>query len=215
MKTLEARIAEYEEVKKQKVPSDVLTIMAQATEELKSGGIDDNSLKTGDIAPEFSLPNHKGDVCSLSALLDESVVVLNFYRGGWCPYCNLELNSLQQILPEIEARGATLVAISPEQPDKSLSTREKNELAFDVLYDQGNKVAEAFGLVFNLPESLRSIYETFGIDIPGYNGDDTYSLPIPATYIIGQNGQILYHFVDPDYTKRLESALIIEQLSRP
>lgn len=214
MKTLEARIAEYEEVKKQKVPSDILAIMAQATEQLKSDEIDNNSLKTDDIAPEFTLANHKGEMRSLHELLDDSVVVLSFYRGGWCPYCNLELNTLQQVLPEIEARRATLIAVSPEQPDKSLSTREKNELAFDVLYDQGNKVADAFGLVFSLPESLRPIYDKFGIDVPGYNGDDTFQLPIPATYIIGQDGKVLYHFVDPDYTKRLEPGLIIEQLSQ-
>lgn len=214
MKTLEARIAEYEEVKKQKVPSDILAIMAQATEQLKSDEIDNNSLKTDDIAPEFTLANHKGEMRSLYELLDDSVVVLSFYRGGWCPYCNLELNTLQQVLPEIEARRATLIAVSPEQPDKSLSTREKNELAFDVLYDQGNKVADAFGLVFSLPESLRPIYDKFGIDVPGYNGDDTFQLPIPATYIIGQDGKVLYHFVDLDYTKRLEPGLIIEQLSQ-
>lgn len=214
MKTLEARIEEYEEVKKQKVPSDTLAIMAQATEQLKHDGIDDNSLKTGDIAPVFSLPNHEGDVRSLYALLSESVVVLSFYRGGWCPYCNLELNVLQQVLPQIEAQGARLLAISPELPDKSLSTREKNDLSFDVLYDEGNKVAESFGLAFTLPESLRPIYDKFGIDVPGYNGDDTFRLPIPATYIIGQDGQILFHFVDPDYTRRLEPAVILDRLSR-
>ncbi len=117
-------------------------------------------------------------------------------------------------MPEIKQAGARLVAISPEKPDHSLSTREKNELAFDVLFDQGNKVAESFGLVFELPEVLRPIYASFGIDIPEYNGDATFKLPIPATFIIGQDGVIRYHFVDADYTKRSEPAEIVEKLQQ-
>jgi peroxiredoxin len=99
-------------------------------------------------------------------------------------------------------------------PDHSLSTREKNELAFDVLYDKGNTVAELFGLVFELPEVLRPIYANFGIDIPKYNGDSTFKIPMPATYIINQEGKIQYHFVDADYTKRSEPAEIVAQLQR-
>ena len=213
MKTLKENIAEYDENKKKVVPSEILSVMAQATQDLENSGIVDKSLKTGAHAPKFTLTNHKGEIRSLPGLLEESVGVLSFYRGGWCPYCNMELNALQKVLPQIEANGAQLIAISPELPDNSLSTREKNELSFEILYDQGNKVAEEFGLVFILPEVLRPIYEKFGLDIPAYNGDDTFKLPMPATYIIGQDGQILYHFVDPDYTKRLEPADIVQELT--
>lgn len=115
-------------------------------------------------------------------------------------------------MAKIEQAGAKLVAISPETPDHSLSTREKNELTFDVLYDKGNKVAESFGLVFVLPEVLRPIYKNMGIDIQGHNGNSTFDLPMPATYIINQQGRILYHFVDADHTKRQEPGEIINIL---
>lgn len=214
MTTLKEQIAEFDRNKKKHRPVDILNTMSRVTVDLKSAGLEDNSLKTGDKAPEFSLSDHHGISRSLSEYLNESLVVLTFYRGGWCPYCNLELHALQKSLPQIEAAGAKLVAISPESPDHSLSTREKNELAFDVLYDQGNYVARSFGLEFILPEVLRPIYENMGIDIPGHNGDTTFELPMPATYIVNQRGEIIYHFVDADYTKRLEPAKIVAKLTQ-
>ena len=213
MKMLRENIAEYNEQKAKKVPPDILKTMDRATVTLQERGIADNSLRSGDRAPGFTLPNHKGDRLNLSDMLAESTVVLSFYRGGWCPYCNMELNALQQRVPEIEAQGARLIAISPEMPDKSLDTRERHALSFDVLYDQGNQVADLFGLVFTLPEVLRPIYEKFGLDIPGYNGDDSFRLPMPATYIITGSGEIVHDFVDPDYTRRMEPQEILDRLS--
>jgi peroxiredoxin len=119
---------------------------------------------------------------------------------------------LQLELPKIESLGAQLVAISPNLPDKSLSTMEKNHIAFEVLSDVGNRVARDFGLVFTLSEELRPIYASFGIDIPAFNGDDTFELPMPATYVIDTHGIITYAFVDPDYTKRLEPGEIVNVL---
>jgi peroxiredoxin len=212
MNTLSAKIAEYNAQKAANVPQDILDTMDQATHTLEQSGIADNSLRSGDRAPDFDLPNHTGESRRLTGMLDESSVVLSFYRGGWCPYCNLELNALQQRVEEIEGMSARLVAISPEMPDKSLSTRERHGLSFDILYDQGNRVAELFGLVFTLPESLRPIYEKFSLDIPGYNGDDSFELPMPATYIITRDGTIVHDFVDPDYTHRMEPQEIIDRL---
>ena len=137
-------------------------------------------------------------------MLADSVVVLSFYRGGWCPYCNMELRALQQALPEIRATGAELVAISPELPDKTLDTQTRHALEFDVLSDRGNRISEAFGLAFELPEQLRPIYTSLGIDIPAFNGDASFILPVPATYVIDSNGIIRFHFVNADYTRRLE-----------
>ena len=119
---------------------------------------------------------------------------------------------MQLALSEIAALGAQLVTVSPELPDKSLSTVEKNNLAFEVLSDVGNKVARGFGLVFSLAEELRPIYSSFGIDIPAYNGDDTFELPMPATYVIDTDSTIIHAFVDADYTKRLEPTEIVEIL---
>ena len=153
----------------------------------------------------FSLLNQNNEHMSLP----DSLVVLNFYRGGWCPYCNFELGALQKLVPEFEKEGAKLIAITPENPDHSLSTKEKNELSFVILTDAGNLVAKHFGLVFTLPSEIQSIYEKFGIDVNKHNGDDTFELPIPATYVVNSAGEIVYHFVDADYTKRSEPADVL------
>ena len=193
-------------------PPEVKEVMGKATEDLVRSGIADQSLNTGDTAPNFSLPNATGQTVTLGNLLSSGPVVISFYRGQWCPYCNLELRALQAVLPDIQSLGAQLVAISPQTPDNSLSTTEKNELTFEVLSDVGNQVARQFGLVFSLPEELRPIYQGFGIDLPAHNGDETFELPIPATYVIKSDGAIAHAFMDPDYTKRMDPADILAAL---
>lgn len=190
-------------------PEEIKQIMAQATTELINSKIAEQSVATGKKVPSFTLPNAVGQEIALDSLLRKGAVVIAFYRGGWCPYCNLELRALQATLPEITAKGATLVAISPETPDASLSTKEKNELTFEVLSDRGNEVAKKFGLVFTLPESLRPIYNNFGIDISAHNGDSTFELPLPATYVVAADGTIVYSFANADYTQRLDPAEIV------
>lgn len=208
--SLREDISKLIEQSSKNIPQETLNAMSADTERLKQSGIIDKSLKTGDKMPSFSLPNVKGETISSAEFLASGPLVLSFYRGGWWPYCNLELRALQLVLPEIESFGAQLVAVSPNLPDKSLSTAEKNDLTFEVLSDVGNHMARDFGLLFTLAENLRPIYASFGIDIPAFNGDDTFELPMPATYVIDTNGIITYAFVDPDYTKRLEPTEIVE-----
>ena len=193
-------------------PEEIKAVMAKATTDLINSQLAEKSLSKGDKIPNFSLPNAVGEEVTLESLLSRGAVVISFYRGGWCPYCNMELRALQQVLPEIEARGATLVAISPETPDSSFSTQEKNELSFEVLSDRGNIYAKELGLVFTLPESLRPIYNNFGIDIPAHNGDTSFELPLPATYIVTADGTVIYSFASADYTERLDPAEIIKAL---
>lgn len=212
MSRLREQIAEYDAAKAQRVPADTLQTMSEATRELESMGIIDRSLKTGDRVPDFTLNNHHGEPRRLAQLLEKSVVVLSFYRGGWCPYCNMELNALQQALPEIRASGASLVAISPERPDHARDTQARHALEFDVLSDVGNRVGEAFGLTFELPQQLRPIYTRLGIDIPAFNGDERFTLPVPATYVIDRDGIIRFHFVNVDYTRRLEPDDLLREL---
>ena len=194
------------------IPEDVLNTIFEATERLVQSGITKKSLKEGDRAPSFSLPNGTGDTVSSIELSRRGPLVVSFYRGGWCPYCNLELRALQHSLTDIKTLGAELVAISPELPDNSLSTKEKANLTFEVLSDVGNKVARDFGLVFALAEEIRPIYKNFGFDIPISNGNDSYELPVPATYVIASDSTIIYSFVEADYTKRAEPEDIIEAL---
>jgi len=141
-------------------------------------------------------------------------MVLSFYRGSWCPFCNLELNALQTMLPEIKACGARLVAISPELPDNSLSHAEKLGLEFDVLTDLGNRVAREYGLIMTIHETLRPLYLQWGLDVPAANGDESYELPVPATYVIDKNGTIRAAYIEKDYTKRMEPLAIMESLKQ-
>jgi peroxiredoxin len=196
-----------------KAPPQIRDAMTRADLALAASGIVDSALKAGAPVADFSLPDASNRPVRLSALLSKGPVVLSFYRGGWCPYCNLELRALQMALPDFERLGASLVAISPQTPDESLSTAEKNALSFTVLSDTDSKVAQAFGVAFDLGEELRPIYTRFGHALPDKNGDDSWRLPIPATYVIGSDGIIALASVDIDYRNRLEPADIIATLT--
>lgn len=196
------------------LPNDVKATMAQAGNDIAQLGIENQSLSVGDTLPPVTLPNAVGETITVQELLKQGPIVIAFYRGGWCPYCNMELRALQQSLAEIKAQGAQLVAIAPETPDNSLSTKEKHDLTFEVLSDAGNVVAKKFGLVFALPEYLRPVYKKLGIDLPAYNGDKTFELPVPATYVVNTNGKIAHAFVNIDYTKREDPENIVSVLKQ-
>jgi len=196
------------------LPEDQQATVGQAFQDLMDSAVATGAPNVGDRALDFELPNVKGGSVSLQTALRDGPVVVSFYRGSWCPFCNLELNALQARLPEIAAAGARLIAISPEKPDASLSHAEKLNLDFDVLRDQGNRVARDYGLIMTVDESVRPLYLQWGIDVPAANGDDSYELPVPATYVIGSNGEICAAHVDKDYTKRMEPADIIEALNQ-
>lgn len=209
---LQQQIEAFQREAPPQIPPDSVATLRDTTEDLAKSGIAERSLKVGDKVPDFTLPDAKGGTTKLSDLLKQGPVVISFYRGTWCPYCNLQLRAYQRRLPDLRALGASLVAVSPQTPDNSLSMAEKNQLEFDVLSDVGNAVARQFGLVFSLAEELRPIYEGMGIKLPNYNGDESYELPIPGTFVIGQDGTIRLAHVDADYTHRLEPAAIIASL---
>ena len=193
-------------------PGIAQEIMAKGIATLKATDLLENATKTGDAFPLFTLPNAKGDKVSLASLLEKGKVVITFYRGGWCPYCNLELKAFQAVLPEIAAKGATLVAITPETPDNSLSTKEKNALDFEVLTSENNELARSLGLVFNLPKDLVNLYGKFGINLLESQGNEANELPIAATYIINQDGTVGYHFLAEDYKLRADPQDILAVL---
>src|SRR6185312_4631531 len=157
----------------------------QTISDLVATGLSASALREGDVAPDFALPDTHGHVLALKTLLDRGPVVISFYRGGWCPFCNLELRGLQRVLPEIVQVGASLVAISPQLPDNSLSTEEKNQLTFPVLSDVGNIVAKCFGIVFTLPTTLVHANKAIGRDLVEINGEaGAAQLPMPATFVL-------------------------------
>jgi peroxiredoxin len=207
---LDAARAKY---RGQIIPKPALAIMDAETARLAASNLAAGALKVGDTAPDFILPDVHGEPVRLYSLLREGHVVVVFYRGGWCPYCNLHLRGFQRRLAEFHELGAQIVAISPQLPDNSLSTQEKNELAFPVLSDAGNKVARQFGIVFELSDDLVELYRRFGHSLEDANGaSGKRELPVPATFLIDGNRTIRLAHEDIDYTRRLDPDEVIKTL---
>lgn len=186
---------------------------AKGIAEVANSGIYESAKNTGDEAPGFALNNASGEQVTLESYLEKGPVVLMWYRGGWCPYCNITLSAMQNRLTDIQDAGGQLIALTPEVPDSSLSTKEKNELQFEVLSDIDNEVAKKYGIVFKLNDKVAEYYNN-GFGLQKYNGNENNELPLAATYVIDKNGVIRYTFLDADYTKRAEPDTVINVLKR-
>ncbi len=210
---LKESLREFEKEVKASMPQEFLSILQEGADSLAAGGLEESAVKVGEKMPSFELKNAVGELVSSDELLKKGPLVISFYRGGWCPYCNLELRALQSVFPDIESEGGALVAISPELPDNSLSTVEKNELKFPVLSDLNNGVARHFGIVFELPKEVEDLYKNkFGVDLPAINGSEKFELPVPATFVVGTDGIINYAYVNVNYTERAEPAEVVAAL---
>jgi len=198
----------------QVMPPDIVQALQDSIDEVKRSGITGRALKAGDRAPEFSLPNAYGRPIALAGLLAKGPIILSFYRGGWCPYCNLELRAYQAILRDIRAAGGELVAVSPQTPDLSAITAKKGELEFDVLNDHGNRLASQFGIAYPIPEIVRAIGAKFGTNLAVINGSNDGQLPISATYVIARDRRIALAGIEPDFRRRLEPAEALGMLRR-
>jgi peroxiredoxin len=213
--SLKEQLAEYRAGWYRRVPAERQAIMQRHIDQLRSGAIARTMLKVGDRAPAIVLENAKGTTVDVGTLLKKGPVIVTFYRGGWCPYCNLELKAYQAILPQIVAAGASLVAISPEKPDDAVSTAEKNALTFEVLSDVDQKVGRTFGLVYEFTEELKNAFHGFNLDIPARNGTPgEWALPVSATYVIDRDGSILYAYTDADYRDRADPRDVLAVLTR-
>lgn len=180
-------------------------LIARDIENLRTSGILDRSAKAGDLFPATAnLLDQHGRAFNLAALVADKPLIVTFYRGGWCPYCNLELRAYQALLADIRGEGAELVAVSPELPDNALTTSEKNDLSYTVLSDVGGELAAALGIRFTLSDAVRPFYEKGGHALPDRHGDGAWTLPIPATFVIDRGGRIAGAFIEPDYRKRLD-----------
>jgi peroxiredoxin len=212
--SLAEQLAEFKAGFKTRATPERVATMEQATQELRDSGIEKSALQVGQAAPGLTLPNALSKPIALASLWAQGPLIVVFYRGGWCPYCNLELRAWQALLPQLNSLGAQIVAISPQLPDNSLSTAEKNALAFEVLSDSALSAANGFGLAFEMPESLIQVYQTVGHDLPNVNGNGRWVLPVPATYLIDRQGIIQYAHIDADYRTRAEPDDIIEQIKK-
>ncbi|MGA7195917.1 MAG: peroxiredoxin-like family protein [Roseiarcus sp.] len=197
-----------------KAPPEVVAIMRKATADLIASGRAEKALKAGMRAPEFALPDAHGQVVPSSELLQKGPLVVTFYRGVWCPYCNMDLQAIEAAANDIRALGASLVAISPQTAPNRRKSERENALSFPILSDHGNALANEFGLRFRLPDDLITVYKGFGNDLAIGNGEDSWTLPMPARYVIRTDGVIVYAEVNADYTRRPDPSELLPVLSR-
>lgn len=195
------------------VPAERLQVIDQAIEQLKNSQIEERALKAGDSAPAFELYDGDGMLWRSQDLLRSGSLVVVFYRGRWCAYCNTQLGALQQVHSQIAAAGAALVAISPQTQKHSYMTRDMHKLRFPVLSDPGNELARRFGLLWRLPPDLQHMYESVMTRLPAYNGDQSWEVPFPATYVVQPNGTISFARLDVDWRQRPEPEEILACLN--
>lgn len=209
---LRSQLARQKELFLQRAAPARVAIMEQATFDLKATGIEARALTVGEPAPDATVRDANGQLVHLRDLWRTGPLVLVFYRGGWCPYCNLSLRAWQEHLGTLKSLGGSLAAISPETPDHGQDTAGQNELGYPVLSDSDLSAARAFGLSFELAPELVDLYRASNIDVARHNGNGLWMLPIPATYVIGQDGHILHAFVEADYRERAEPAEVLANI---
>ena len=191
-----------------KFPAKVMESFAEGIQMVRDSGIEKSAKQVGDSAVDGELIGWDGKTIKLSNLWSEGPVVLMWYRGGWCPYCNIQLRAMQQSLDEIENAGARLVVLTPEIPEKAKETAEANDIKIVALHDKNNQLADKFGIMFDLPAPIVPVYRD-KLKLPSYNGNDNLQLPLAATYVIDKTGAITYAFLDADYKKRAEPAEVV------
>lgn len=201
---LQLELYKFQREFRKKFPSEKVAILQEATQTLARDFQNRRTLRVEDKAPDFVLSNTRGQSICLSEQLNQGAVLLNFYFGHWCPYCNLELRAYQGLLAKIQALKSSILGISPQTVEASQKTAFKNAITFDLLSDNNCRIAHDYGLIFELPDSLRPLYTELGHALPDYNGTDDWLLPVPATFIIDRRGRIALAYINVDYTQRYE-----------
>jgi peroxiredoxin len=194
------------------VPAETQAIHTRAVADLKQKRLAENILAIGSKIPNIKIPDHNGNTVGISDLLSKGRLILCFIRGRWCPFCVAQMEAMNLVVPEIKAAGATLLAISPQTVQQSSFMRDQHKLRFPLLSDPGNKVAKQFALTYRVPNEQKAVYQRSFVNLPFVNGDDSWELPIPATYIIEGDGTVLYASANEDYTERPEPEDIVRLL---
>ena len=195
-------------------PDGAFDAFARSTQELIDSGQALRALKAGDTIPYSVLTDSDRNELTLNELLSEGPVVLTFYRGVWCPYCNIELKALEEAAADIRARGATLVAISMQGAADSRKSQKDNDLSFPILTDKNGELADKLGIRWTLQDYVIPFHQGFGVELPRIHGDGQWNLPMPARYIVATDGTIAYAEVNPDYTRRPEPADLFPVLDK-
>lgn len=212
MENLKQQIDELNENLAKQLPKEVLELFGKSIQDLKVKNIEGRSIGTGEMFPDFSLPNTNDEVVELNKLLQNGKVIIAFFRGSWCPYCNLELKALQNNLKRIKDKNVTLVAISPQTSNYSEEFKTNHNLDFELLTDKNNSLAKQLGIAFELQNYVIPIYHSMGIELSAYNGNANNELPVPVIFVLDTNARITYRFVDTNYMNRIDIQELINQL---
>ena len=212
--TLREELEERKALAAQYVPEDVQQVNRHTVEQLAALGMAGRILAVGASAPRFELPDQDGKPVSSHELLSHDRLVICFFRGRWCPFCVGQMEAMNSALSQIEKTGARLVAISPQTTKQGFFMRDQHHLRFPLLSDAGNQVARQFGLVYRVPDEQKQVYSRTFVNLPFLNGEASWELPIPATYILERDGRVLYASADPDYTRRPEPQEVVGLLDQ-
>jgi peroxiredoxin len=211
--TLREELQQRRALAEQYVPAATQAINRDTVDSLRASGITRLSLPVGAKAPSFELPDQNGQLVSSTRLLRGSKLVICFFRGRWCPFCVAQMEAMNRTHPQIKKAGSELIAISPQTVRQGFFMQDQHGIHFPLLSDAKNEVARQFGLVYRVPEPQQKIYSTTFVNLPFINGDDSWELPVPATYILGSEHEVLYASVDADYTRRPEPTEILSSLT--
>jgi peroxiredoxin len=214
LRSLREIFSERKEAAAKYVPADVQAIHSRAIAGLKAQGLAADALKAGDKSPSFELPDHNGKPVSSANLLSRGRLVLLFIRGRWCPFCVGQMEAMSSIAAEIVAAGASLVAVSPQTAKQAFFMHDQHKLAFPLLVDAHNSLARQFGLVYRVPEEQQALYSRTFVNLPFTNGDSSWELPIPATFVIDREGIILFASANEDYADRPEPLDVLAVVRR-
>lgn len=212
MNTLAKQIEQLNQELSSQLPQEVINAFGKSVDDLKTKNMEDRCIRPGEKMPEFILPNATGKMIDSNDILKKGKMILAFYRGSWCPYCNLELKFLQDNLSRIKDKNAVLIAVSPQTPDHSLSMAEKNKLGFEVLSDQNNDFAKKLGIVFQLQDFVLPYYRNLGINLSEFNNNDENLLPVPAVFVVDQDRRVIFKYLDVNYMNRVDVEELIQAL---
>jgi peroxiredoxin len=215
LRPLKEIFAERKAMIEKYVPAEVRAVHQGVVDQLKRDRIAERSLQAGSAAPVFELKDHTGKRVSSADLLSRGRLVICFFRGRWDPFCCGQLEAMNQVFDQIKEAGANLIAVSPQIEKQAFFMADQHKLRFPLLSDPGNQVAKKFGLAYRVPDQQKEIYQRVFVNLPLVNGDQSWELPIPATYILERDGTVLYANANPDYTDRPEPFDILDALSKP
>ena len=212
--TLQEQVKQMRDATSERMPKAIIEVFINSISEIKTNKLKESALQVGDKIEDYSLTDIEGKSINLSTFIQSDYLILNFYRGGWCPYCNMELREYDRLKNDFKEQGANIIAISPEIPELANQTTDKNKLSYPVLTDTDSLFMKKVGIVFQLDEDSKREFVNFGMDFTKINGNEDFELPVPAVYVINKNMEVVFVHFEEDYMTRLEPSELLEIIEK-